>query len=204
MKDNCFKNDRDRLKHYERYALKRGSDNQDAEDFAQEAFLRYFEAGTEIKLIYVYADFIRALCGRTGTERSVGTANTRSLDATYETEGGPGCSLHERIGSSRGDPESEILDRRYDELYRKAHLWNGASYQFKKRYIKNSAYSLIDFEVEQQICVSHILGLTESRISQIKRSIDKQAQKELILKTKYIDYKNDPESSKLMVNWITI
>lgn len=52
--------------------------------------------------------------------------------------------------------------------------------------------------------VAKSLGVTESRVSQLLRPIKKAIEDAAILSEVMDDYRDDPEFSKLEVEWITI
>lgn len=61
---------KERWESYRSYGRKHGLNQESAEDFAQDAYIRFIEAGSEIVLCWVLADYIREHIGRTGTARS--------------------------------------------------------------------------------------------------------------------------------------
>lgn len=58
---------------YWKYGRKYGLSEENAEDFAQTAYLRYLKAGSELTMKWVFADFKRELHGREGSPRGRAT-----------------------------------------------------------------------------------------------------------------------------------
>lgn len=79
-----------RTKYY-KYALGRGLSHEDAEDFAQEAFLRHFLCETELNPSWVLADYFR---GKNGHPKSY---KGKALFISLDEEKGDSFSLHETI-----------------------------------------------------------------------------------------------------------
>lgn len=92
------KKDRERLLRYRAFAEKRGLSDEDADDFAQEAFIRFWKAGenAELRLSFVFADFLRGTRGRIGTTRN--SVEHLSLDAPFSADS-PENNLYEIIPS---------------------------------------------------------------------------------------------------------
>jgi len=62
-------NERERWRYYRGYGLRCHLSPERADDFAQECFIRFLQAGTELRLSYVYVDFMRSEFGRIGANR---------------------------------------------------------------------------------------------------------------------------------------
>jgi hypothetical protein len=65
-----FDNPRDRWQYYLAFGRRHLWEDL-AEDFAQECYVRFLKAGSEINLKYVLTDFLRSLYGRTGARRNL-------------------------------------------------------------------------------------------------------------------------------------
>lgn len=48
------------------------------------------------------------------------------------------------------------------------------------------------------------LGVTESRISQIRSRLKKEVVDAAVIEERYAEYRDDPDSSKLLVRWIKL
>lgn len=59
-----------RWRRYRAYGARRGLKSESAEEFAQEAYIRFMKAGKEINLSYVFADYARATRARPGTHKA--------------------------------------------------------------------------------------------------------------------------------------
>ncbi len=60
---------KDRWEKYRAYGASHGIRPDDLDDFAQDAYVRYLEAGTDIVLRFVLADFMRAKYGKYGSHK---------------------------------------------------------------------------------------------------------------------------------------
>jgi predicted transcriptional regulator len=52
--------------------------------------------------------------------------------------------------------------------------------------------------------ISEIFGVTEAAVSQAIRTVGKEIEKAALLSEKLSEYQDDPDYSKLCVDWITI
>lgn len=94
---------RKRWEHYRSYGRTHGLSPEDAEDFAQEAYLRYLKAGVEIVVRFVFIDYLRTTIGRHGK---------RNMARIKDPPGEPPWEILETIKLILSEAPAHHLSRR--------------------------------------------------------------------------------------------
>lgn len=171
---------------------KRKGFSQCADDFAQEVAIKAFTSGF-INLEWCFVDYLRKEYGRTGTPggnaRSIAMRTSKSLDAPQH--GDDGLSLHECIGGNEPEPGCFGADWR-----------SFVGIRGGRR--KDLIYELVFDCGFTAVEAGAMLGISESRVSQLMRPIKAEIQRAAIRAEVLAEYHDDPEYSKLAIQWITL
>lgn len=160
-----------------------------AEDFAQEACIA-IAAGRKATLDQILTDFLRRYHGdlrtSSGRQRAYASCYAKSI---WEREGDDGLALVERIGSPGGLPETR-----------------GGNWRARVRLTGRDA-TLCDLIYDQELSrteSAELLGVTESRVSQMMSRIEKVIQQAMVLDEMLALYHDGAIESCLAVDWIKL
>jgi len=171
------------------HAKKRGYESI-ADDFAQEVYIEY-AGGRKTTIKNLFIDFLREQYGSTrhpsGRARIAAVRTQVSLDAPAGD--GIDALKHEFIGGAPDDSGPKRDPRRYDVDFR------GREYLI---------YKLCVLDELSQDEVGEGFGLDPSRISQLLSNVKKEIVAKALIDECYDFYKDDPEYSKLSIDWITL
>lgn len=173
-------------------ATKRGY-SELADDFAQDLLLNFVansDRGATVDQHFV--DYLRREYGDTrsacGTARSRSMRSALSLDAPgYSDEGEVG--LYDRIAATQPVSESESTQRECSLLF------GGREADIYKTYF---------VEERTQSLIAKALEITESRVSQILKSMKQEVSDYYVLREGLERMEWDPDYSKLQVDWIRL
>lgn len=166
-----------------------------ADDFAQEAALRLIEKGRPTNLKTAFIDFLRAEYGRTGLhsrpgERAKAAARHSQVSLDTPVNGEPNSSTyHDVIASPGRDPEP------FGGNWRDRVSFRGRdAIVFELRY----EYEMSEADIGKYI------GFDQRTVSRILKSINKEIQSAAIREEVEAYYRDDPEYSKLEIEWIRL
>lgn len=174
------------------YASAHGEGNC-ADDFAQEAIVKIL-SGRKATIAQLFIDFVRQQYGDTGRGRSAlgqlksaGIREAKSFDQPISRESE--STLFDVLVAPEPDPGHD------------RHDWRARnSFGEREGLIADMRYD--DEMLESEI--AWIFGVTESRICQIIKRVNKKIESSAIIARCYDNYKNNENYSKLHINWITI
>lgn len=162
-----------------------------ADDFAQEVFISHAR-GWHQTIDQALSDFVRREHGNTrtpgGLARRLAKTRTVSLDEPIGEEEG-GTLLHECIPGAESDPDAKL------DHGRSAELFTGT---------EAVLYDRIYLEEESQKEVAESMGVTQGRVSQLLKPIKTYIQHQAVMAEVWDRYQNDPEYSKIQIDWIRL
>lgn len=167
-----------------------------ADDFAQEYVLGA-HIGKNQPVNFAFIDFVRTYFGSTRSRsgqlrissESPRSGRQISLDAPQEMGEKSSGLLHEIIPDSQRDSRDS----------------KGIELPYFAMRTRDAFIARLFFELEVgQADIAEILGVTPSLVSQLLRTIKKQIANKEIVRACYDYYQDDPEYSKLYIDWIAI
>lgn len=172
------------------YVYKRGR-HELADDFSQEAVIALI-TGRKATIPQLYVDFLRKEYGDLrsphGRARSSSLLYGTSLDQPASED--DATLLHELVPSHGGDSGPVGIDWRHRVTFRG-----------RDALIAELRYD----EGMSEKDIADILGVTESRVCQIiGRRINPQIESAVLLAERLALFHDDPEASRLLVDWIKI
>lgn len=190
------------LRRAKAYANQRGYSSL-ADDFSQEVYIRC-RAGIKTSFQNMFTDFLRKEFGDTrfpgGRAKSSGRHRRVSFDGLRSGLCNNNLTYADTIADPRGHTGLEQstwrarLDFGIGKPKVKAH---------RQADLYEDIFDMLFLEEKSEREIGDICGVTESRISQIRKKIKEEVQKAVDLDNIWDEYKNS-EDFKVRVNWIEL